>query len=229
MPRGERHDPAIKARARLFVERSLFPLAEIERETGVVQTTIRSWAHREGWKRPLPEREQLPLTPPRLAAMARLFAAGGHARDIGELTGHCESRVHQVAREHGWERAPALDEPSSDPAAAPRPEIAEIEAALRSGTLTRRELDAEWRRAAAIATADLLSGRNPRAGAIVLHLAKIRRANNEFADDRADDDDNGVQRDGRSLAELRDEFYRHLVRIRAERGLDGDPFEPDGA
>jgi hypothetical protein len=85
--------------------------------------------------------------------------------------------VNQLAREHGWARAPAPDEraPAGEPF--PRPELAGIEAALRGGGLVRAELLDLVGRAAALAAADALAGdprAEARAAALARHAATIR-------------------------------------------------------
>lgn len=236
MPTGTTHDRATRDRVRRFVEVSLFSLVEIAKETGVSLSTIRCWTEKEGWTRPFASGGRLPYTPHRLEAVERLFMLGGAAADIAVLSGQAASSVYRTAAAKGWKREPLR--PGTKPGEkAPlgtppgetlRPVIAEIAAALRAGNLSPKEVDQAWHRASAIISADALAGRDPRAAANALGIVRLWRATNEMREaDPSADEHHDSQRPDRSLPELRDEFYRHLVRIRAERGLDGDPFPTD--
>jgi hypothetical protein len=164
-------DPEKKAKTKFLVETTTWPPAIIGKKVGVATSTVHRWIAENEWKRPNVA-VRPPMTPERLAATARGFELGMRAADLAVLNGRCQNRIYQFATEHGWRRASRQARDAQAPPVAARPEIAAIETALLSDPLERAELIPLVERATAIAAADALTGRDPRAEERLAWLAR---------------------------------------------------------
>jgi transposase len=215
-----------RKRARVLVTTTTRSIAEIALEIRAGESTVHRWVKQDGWTRPPGAGRKGSLSPEREMAAQRLYERRGSAADIATLAGVSLGHLNTlVARKH-WRPREETRSRERGPAPAPLSgPLAEIEARLRDGTLTRTECARLLDRATALESAEALRTRDPLIQKNADYLARLSKLYDNLPEEppgAARKDCDCADRDGpATFAEANDLIERILLRIEDACAAEG--------
>jgi transposase-like protein len=161
-----RWSPEVKAEVRRLVEKTRLSYAEIEKRTGVSETTIRYWVRTLGWTRPTGAPTRRRFGAEESAAILRALAAGASVRDVALIAGRHPETIRKLHPGRG--AGPAEPEAEPVPAA-----VAELCEALTAGGIGRDEFLHHAPQAFGFIAARALMGHDPQVHRTAQALAQL--------------------------------------------------------
>jgi hypothetical protein len=209
--------------ARVLVTTTKLPVVKIAARVGVHCRTVYGWIKREGWMRPPRAGRPVKLVRRQIGAIRRLYEGEGSDADIATVARVSRGYVSALAKKNGWVRRDG----SMRRYAPPPPlaeQLAEIEARLAEGTLTRPEVVRFVDRVAVTLTGEALRTRDPLIQKTIENVARIGRFAKDMTEeprDAAKECDCGDWNGPATFAEANDLIERIVVRIEDACAAEG--------